>query len=126
MGFWIFILIMCLLFPTIMILFGKMFLKTAPKEINYIFGYRTNMSMKNRDTWEFAHKFCGKIWYYVGLAMIPISVIPLLFVIGKGEDIIGTVGCIICMIGVAVIIASIFPTEIALRKNFDKDGNRIK
>ena len=126
MGFWIFILIMCLLFPTIMILFGKMFLKTAPKEINYIFGYRTNMSMKNRDTWEFAHKFCGKIWYYVGLAMIPISVIPLLFVIGKGEDIIGTVGCIICMICVAVIIASIFPTEIALRKNFDKDGNRIK
>ncbi len=126
MGFWFFMLIMCLLFPAIMILFGKIFLKTAPKEINYIFGYRTNMSMKNRDTWEFAHKFCGKIWYYAGLAMLPISVIPLLFVIGKGEDIIGTVGGIICMIGVAVIIASIFPTEIALRKNFDKDGNRIK
>lgn len=126
MGFWFFMLIMCLLFPAIMILFGKIFLKTAPKEINYIFGYRTNMSMKNRDTWEFAHKFCGKIWYYVGLAMLPISVIPLLFVIGKGENIIGTVGGIICMIGVAVIIASIFPTEIALRKNFDKDGNRIK
>lgn len=126
MGFWIFMLIMCLLFPAIMIVMGKIFLKTAPKEINYIFGYRTNMSMKNRDTWEFAHKFCGKIWYCVGLAMLPISVIPLLFVIGKGEDIIGTVGGIICMIGVAVIIASIFPTEIALRKNFDKDGNRIK
>ena len=126
MGFWFFMLIMCLLFPAIMILFGKIFLKTAPNDINYIFGYRTNMSMKNRDTWEFAHKFCGKIWYYAGLAMLPISVIPLLFVIGKGEDIIGTVGGIICMIGVAVIIASIFPTEIALRKNFDKDGNRIK
>ncbi len=126
MGFWFFMLIMCLLFPAIMIVMGKIFLKTAPKEINYIFGYRTNMSMKNRDTWEFAHKFCGKIWYYAGLAMLPISVIPLLFVIGKGEDIIGTVGGIICMIGVAVIIASIFPTEIALRKNFDKDGNRIK
>ena len=126
MGFWFFMLMMCLLFPAIMIVMGKIFLKTAPKEINYIFGYRTNMSMKNRDTWEFAHKFCGKIWYYAGLAMLPISVIPLLFVIGKGEDIIGTVGGIICMIGVAVIIASIFPTEIALRKNFDKDGNRIK
>ncbi len=126
MGFWIFMLIMCLIFPAIMILFGKIFLKTAPKEINYIFGYRTNMSMKNRDTWEFAHKFCGKIWYYVGLAMLPISVIPMLFVIGKGEDIIGTVGGIICMINVAVIITSIFPTEIALKKNFDKDGNRLK
>ncbi len=126
MGFWIFMLIMCLLFPVIMIVMGKIFLKAAPKDINYIYGYRTNMSMKNRDTWEFAHKYCGKIWFYTGLVMLPISIIPLLFVIGKGEDVIGTVGSVICAIGVIVIIASIFPTEAALKKNFDKDGNKIR
>ena len=55
MGFWFFMLAMGLLLPAIMILFGAVFTKAAPKKINYIFGYRTVMSMKNRDTWEFAH-----------------------------------------------------------------------
>ena len=39
MGFWIFMLAMGLLFPVVMILFGTMFMKSAPKKINYIFGY---------------------------------------------------------------------------------------
>ena len=63
MGFWIFMLIMDMLLPVTMIYFGKQFMKNAPKEINATFGYRTTMSMKNKDTWEFAHKYCGKIWY---------------------------------------------------------------
>ena len=41
MGFWLFMLAMGLLFPAIMIMFGAVFAKTAPKKINYIFGYRT-------------------------------------------------------------------------------------
>ena len=57
MGFWIYMLCMGLLIPAIMLVMGRYFMKSAPKEINYIFGYRTNMSMKNRDTWEFAHKY---------------------------------------------------------------------
>ena len=65
MGFWIFMLIMDLLIPFTMIGFGKMFLKKAPDQINYVFGYRTSMSMKNQDTWVFAHHYCGKIWIYL-------------------------------------------------------------
>lgn len=68
MGFWIFMLIMDLLIPFTMIGFGKMFLKKAPDQINYVFGYRTSMSMKNQDTWVFAHHYCGKdlvyLWTY--------------------------------------------------------------
>ena len=83
MGFWIFMLVMILLIPITMIGFGKLFLKQAPGEINAVFGYRTTMSMKNKDTWEFAHNYCGKLWYRCGLFLLPLSVIPLLFVIGK-------------------------------------------
>ena len=54
-------LIMDLLLPFTMIGFGRYFMKKAPKEINSVFGYRTSMSMKNKDTWEFAHKYCGKV-----------------------------------------------------------------
>ncbi|MBP3414536.1 MAG: SdpI family protein [Clostridia bacterium] len=124
MGFWIFMLVMDLLFPVIMIVMGRYFMKTSPKEINYIFGYRTNMSMKNKDTWDFAHKYIGKLWFYLGLLLIPITVIPMLFVLGGTEDVVGTMGCIICVIALIILIVPIFPTERALKMNFDKDGNR--
>ena len=77
MGFWIFMLIMDLLLPFTMIGFGRNFMKKAPKEINSVFGYRTSMSMKNKDTWEFAHKYCGKVWYVCGMVLI--SLLPMLF-----------------------------------------------
>ena len=124
MGFWIFMLAMNLLFPLIMIVIGRYFMKKSPKEINYIFGYRTNMSMKNKDTWDFAHNYFGKLWFRLGWLLIPISVIPMLFVIGKGEDIIGTVGMVVMVIDLILLIVPIFPTERALKKIFDKDGNK--
>lgn len=124
MGFWIFMLIMDLLIPFTMIGFGRYFMRKAPKEINAVFGYRTSMSVKNKDTWEFAHKYCGKIWYVCGLIMLSISVVFMFLVIGKSEDYVGTVGGIICGVQLIFLIGSIFPTEIALKKNFDKNGKR--
>ena len=99
-------------------------MKSSPKEINYIFGYRTNMSMKNKDTWDFAHKYIGKLWFYLGLILVPITVIPMLLVIGNNEYTISMVGSIICIVALVVLIVSIIPTERALKKTFDKDGNR--
>ena len=124
MGFWIFMLAMGLLFPAIMLLFGAIFMKTAPKRINYLFGYRTDMSMKNRDTWDFAHKHIGKLWFRWGFLLIPTTVIPMLFVIDETENTVGTVGLIVGFINTIVLIVPIFFTEKALNKAFDKDGNR--
>ena len=124
MGFWIFMLIMDIMLPLIMIVFGRWFLKSAPKEINPVFGYRTSMSMKNKDTWDFAHKYCGKLWYRWGLAMLPVSVAAMFFAIGKNENITGMVGGIICAVQTIILISSIYPTEKALKNTFDKDGNR--
>lgn len=122
MGFWIFMLLMDLLIPLTMIVFGKMFMTKFPKNINAVFGYRTTMSMKNKDTWEFAHKYCGKLWFKCGLVLLPLSVVPLIFVFHKGTDTIGTVGGIVCAVQLVLLIASIFPTEAALRKTFDSNG----
>ena len=124
MGFWFFMLTMGLLFPAIMILFGAVFTKAAPKKINYIFGYRTDMSMKNRDTWAFAHKYFGKLWVRLGLLLIPITVIPMLFVIGNSENVVATVGLIVSFVNTVTLIVPIFFTEKALNKAFDKDGKR--
>lgn len=124
MGFWIFLLIMNMLIPITMIGFGKMFLNHVPKQINMAFGYRTNMSMKNQDTWEFAHKYCGKIWYICGLILLPLSIIPMFFLINSTEDTVGTLSGIICAIQLVFLIGTIFPTEMALKKTFDKNGRR--
>ena len=124
MGFWIYMLLMNLLNTFTLIGFGKHFMRKAPKEINEVFGYRTPMSMKNKDTWEFAHKYCGKIWYFCGVISLPTTVILMLLVIGKNMEVVGTVGAIITGVQLVFLIGSIFPTEIALRKNYDKNGKR--
>lgn len=124
MAFWVFMLIMGLLIPLTMVGFGKLFLTRAPKNINMVFGYRTVMSMKNRDTWEFAHKMIGKLWLRCGLAMLPLSVIPFLFVIGKDASAVGRVGIIVIAIQMLPMLGTLFPVEAVLKKNFDKNGVR--
>lgn len=124
MVFWIFMIIMNLLIPLTMIVFGRYFMKKAPKEINGVFGYRTSMSMKNMDTWQFAHKYCGKIWYVCGFITLILTVVSMLLILDKNKDIIGIVGGVIVWVQLMFLVGSIVPTEIALRKNFDKNGNR--
>lgn len=116
--------VMDLLIPCVMIFFGRLFLKKAPQNINYVFGYRTAMSMKNRDTWQFAHRYCGKLWFWLGVVLLPLSVIPLLFVLGKDIDTIAKVGTVVMFAQLAPLLGSIIPVEAALKKTFDKNGNR--
>lgn len=123
-GFWIFMLITDLLIPCAMIGFGKLFLNKAPQDINYTFGYRTTMSMKNQDTWRFAHKYCGRLWFIGGLILLPVSIIPLLCVLGREIERVAAVGTVICFAQIVPLVGSIIPTEIALKRAFDKNGQR--
>ena len=107
-----------------MILLGRYYSCKAPKNINWVYGYRTPMSTKNKETWEFAHKYFGKLWYKFGIILLPASIIAMLFVLGKSVHIISIVGEIVCGVQVVMMVLVIHPTERALKKNFDKDGNR--
>lgn len=124
MGFWIFMFSMNLLIPFTMLGIGWAFIKGACKEINGIVGYRTTMSMKNQETWDFAHQYCGKLWFRIGWIVLAVSVIAMLPLIGKSEDAVGWGGGIICMVQMVALLAPIFPTERALARTFDKDGKR--
>ena len=124
MGFWIFMLIMNLLIPVTMLAFGKIFMNKAPGTINMAYGYRTTMSMKNQETWDFAHKYAGALWFKWGIWLTAITVAVMLLLIGKDEDFIGNVGAVICMIQMIPLIGVIAPTERALKRRFDEKGNR--
>lgn len=124
MGFWILMFVTAVLCPVIMIIMGLLFRKAGPKKINYIYGYRTTMSMKNRDTWEYAHRYCGRLSLYLGLIMLTPSAVPMLFLIGKGIELIGIVGIVICFVDMIPLFAVIFQTERELKRVFDENGNR--
>ena len=125
LGFWIFMLIMCLLTPAIMIGFGEFFIKGGPKGINGTFGYRTKRSMKNQETWKFAHQYSGKIWFRSGLAMLPISLVAMIFFYGKSVAVIGGAASIILILQCIVMILVIPATEAALKRNFDDNGKEV-
>ncbi|MGN1159653.1 MAG: SdpI family protein [Lachnospiraceae bacterium] len=122
MWFWIFMLVMNIWLPIFMIGFGRYFLKHAPKEINPVFGYRTSMSMKNQETWQFAHHYMGRLWYISGLILLPLSAVLMLPLLGKDTETVGMLGSLICITQVVVVIGEIIPTEMALHKKFDKQG----
>lgn len=124
LGFWIYMLVMDLLIPAVMIGFGRRFMRKPPRKINAVFGYRTSMSMKNQDTWVFAHKRCGKIWFAWGWVLLFVSVVPLLFVVGQEERVVGAVGGAVCGVQLIFLIVSIVCTENALNKTFDSNGIR--
>ena len=56
--------------------------------------------------------------------MLPFSVCAMVFVIGTRVVDVNVFGCILVLVQVIVLFASIIPTELALRKTFDKHGNR--
>lgn len=119
MGFWIFMLVSVLLLPAVMILFGKRFSKKAPGRINHFFGYRTERSMRNQDTWDFAHRYLGGLWFRWGLVLLPLSGIAMLFVLHSTEEIIAILGTAAVFLQMIPMLISVFLTERALKRKFD-------
>lgn len=45
---------------TIFMIAGFILLKKPPKKINHLYGYRTNRSMRDQQSWDFAQIYSGK------------------------------------------------------------------
>ena len=123
MFYW-FMLAMSLLLPVTMIGFGASFRRRAPGRIQYAYGYRTSMSMKNRDTWTFAHRYFGRLWLWAGAISLPLSAIPFLFVWKREAEIVGRVGLAVVALQLILLLVPVFLTESALRRTFDSRGLR--
>jgi uncharacterized membrane protein len=113
-------LFIVLLIPLIMLAFGFIWVKYPPGKINSFYGYRTLMSMKNMDTWNFAHHYASIWLIFLGLFLLIVS--PVLFLLIRKES-----QLISLFILIAQMIALYIPiilTERALHKTFDKIGNK--
>ncbi len=114
---------MDLIVPVVMILVGRMMWKHYPKEINDILGYRTKRSMKNKDTWKFAHEYCGQLWWKVGWILLAPTVLAQILLLRCRADVLPIWALGLMLLQTAVMLVTIAPTEHALQKKFDEAGN---
>ena len=124
MGIWFMMLGFNMLIPAIMLVTGKLMERKAPKKINWLIGYRTDMSMKNEDTWTFAQQVAGAFSWKWGWVTLVVSAVSMLLLLGKSIELVSSAGCTLMFLQLIPVLAVIPHTERALRKNFDKDGMR--
>ena len=102
--------------PVILILGGLLMgIAGKPNSINRWAGYRTPRACKNQETWVFANRYFGKLALLSGLITLTFSI----GVFIHNELMYWAFGSQ----GVALVLTCVF-TEMALRKEFDKDGNK--
>lgn len=121
----VFFVVITALIPLTVVLLGLMWRKKPPAKINMLYGYRTNRSMQNKETWDFAHRYIAKIWPLFGIILLLLSLPwPILFR-DSGEAALGTIVLIVVVVQLAAgLIFPIVLTEAALKKNFDEHGKR--
>ena len=104
--------------PVIMVVISILFRKGGPKKINHFCGYRTSMSMKNKDTWHYAHSYCAKIWKKMGLVLFVMAlIISICGLVGDNDIwVLIHLGNIILQLG--FLIASVFIMERELYRAF--------
>ena len=123
MGTMIALFVCNLIVPLLMLVFGVWMLRRPPKSINGAFGYRTRRSMKNEETWKFAHEKCGRIWTWVGAILLAVSVVLSVLLWLKGGEALTRFTTSFSMGQVVVLVLTIVPVERALKKHFDENGN---
>lgn len=84
--------------------------------------YRTELTEKSPEVWEFAHIHCGKLWLRFGLILLVISVLLMKFLAGSYQKFILWLLCGQML----VMCITVFMIEILVKNLFDENGVRIR
>ncbi|MCA9765518.1 MAG: SdpI family protein [Carnobacterium sp.] len=101
-----------LILPIIMIIFGYLFSKKQPKNINYFVGYRTKRSMTSKENWIYANRRFGQIWFKLGWIAFILVLLVRLFIPVEHE----TLTLINLCLALILILASIYVVEKELKR----------
>ncbi len=83
------------------------------KKINYLYGYRTNSSMKSEERWDFAQKYSSIQMIKLALLMFVISLIFSFFKISENQNFI--IGLIVLL---SAVVYMFYKVEKAIKVNF--------
>ena len=87
-------------------------------------GGRTALSMKNADTWAFAHACCGRAWWKTGWISLVLSVLVQLPFVKAGEQTLGTLALVMVLAQSFVLLGTVVYVQKELKQTFDESGRR--
>lgn len=108
-------LVLCLILSMIFLVTGKLHQKYSPIDINFLYGYRSKRSMKNKILWDEANKLSSKIMMINSVVLLIVGIVVSLFVSG--------IISIFLIIGLmfVLLIAMIVKVETKLKSMESKD-----
>jgi len=104
--------------PSIVLFVSFLWVKFPPKNVNYIYGYRTSSSMKNSYMWYWANFFSSRYLVFWCLINLISNIIVILFIKSIPSNLINAL-VIIFVIGLLAIIpvTEIFLSKLKKQKN---------
>lgn len=124
MTFFIFMLIMALLIPITMISFGYYFKSKPVSVLTFGTGYRTKRSLQSKETWEYAQRIFGKLWFLCGVILLIISLVLFIFLYHKDIDQISWISIALIYVQIVGMLLPIPIIERKLKQNFDQEGHK--
>ena len=121
--YWALMVIQIVVIPAVMIYFGRKFMNEPPKKDGSGFSYRSDRSVRNSSTWDFAHRYLGRLWFCAGVATAAATAIVVFVMLGQGTQEFSYVMGVMVLIHLIPLCVPLFLTERALKKNFDANGN---
>ena len=109
--------------PLLLIVIGKIFEKYPSKEPNIAIGFRTKLSMMNKETWDYAQRLFPKAWISLGRILLPLSLIILFLLYREDKDYTGNLALILMLVQVVLMLGSILYVNLKLKAAFNSDGS---
>lgn len=108
--------------PVILLLMGLIYLVAAPKEANYILGYRCYYGMGSEEAWRFTQRIAGMVFGALGLILtVVMYLISGSFATMEVMDLLWkAVYCLLCEVG--LIAAACIGINITAATFFDGKG----
>lgn len=110
-----------MLTPVLMALVGLIWRIRPPKNTGGPFAYRTALSLKNEDTWQFAHAHISKLWLRIGVLLSIVSAV--LMVVFRSNYM--SFFLWVIMGQMVFLCLSAFLVDAVMKAVFDADGNRL-
>lgn len=118
------IFIVNLIIPAVMLFGGYMMKTCPPRSISRWVGFRTALSMKNADTWAFAHACCGRVWWKAGWISLALSMLVQLPFAKAGEETLETLALVMALVQSFVLLGTVVYVQRELKQTFDECGRR--
>ena len=116
MEIWLATVAVNMIIPITIFTIGVLYLKRPAKEINWMYGYRTQKAMKSQESWDFAQKYFGKVCFRLGIGLIVFVLLFCLSPYGIKAENLKNVEAVLGTVEVIALVGALLPTEFALKQ----------